>query len=705
MRLGRWILTYAASALVVVTGVGFGQAQTPDAQKDFSFLNDIHGKKALEWVQHQNHHTVSILEKDNRYKGFYKVALSVLQAPDRLPLPHIMAGSIWNYWQDAHHPHGVWRTTSLASYLTAAPKWQIKLDIDALAAKEQTNWVFDGADCLAPDSVHCLVQLSNAGEDAQTLREYNTQTGQFVPGGFSLPRSKQQAAWYDENTLLLARDWGGNGATLTAAGYPFVIKSVQRGQPLEQATELYQGKPSDMMVAPMAFTDGDGHHIVLIQRNITFFETRYAVVEGNTLRWLAVPGRSVVHGFTKGRLVVSVQEDWKPQALPLVPAGSLVALNPNAPEQDVEVIFTPQPAQALDKVGVTKNTVLVSLFDHVRGRVMRFTEMQAGRSWNAQQLDLPEMSSIQNMLTDPASDTAFLSVESYLTPMQLWLVAEKDQPKKIKSAPQRFKTADLVTEQLWAKAPDGTHIPYFVVHRKTMKLNGSNPTLLTAYGGFQFANTPRYSPEIGKLWLEQGGVYVVANIRGGGEFGPQWHEAGRKAGRQTVYDDFAAIGQDLVTRQITNPQYLGMQGRSNGGLLVGAEMVQHPALWRAAIMGMPLLDMENFEKLAAGASWVDEYGSMSVPVEADVLKKTSPLQHLKPDVHYPVPFIYTATNDDRVGPVHARRFAAKLEHFRKPFFYYEDNEGGHAGTMNAAQSARTYALAAVYLSQRLMDHH
>lgn len=705
MRLGRWILTCAASALVMAGAASHGVAQTDGRGKDASFLNDIHGAKALAWVRAQNHHTTSTLEKDKRYQGFYKNTLSVLQASDRLAMPEILGGDIWNFWQDAHHPHGLWRMTSRSSYLTKQPKWQTRLDVDALTAKEHMNWVFEGADCLAPEDEHCLVTLSNGGEDANTLREFDTKTGQFVPNGFVFSRSKQTAAWVDQDTILLARDWDGKGTTLTPSGYPFVVKKMVRGGPEGQAVELYRGEKSDMIVSPMVLTDGDGHKLVIIQRNVTFFETHYAVVEGDKLRWLAVPAKSEIHGLLKGRLVLSVQEDWHPQGLPVVPAGSLVSIDPAAPESGVEVIFTPGPSQSIDEVGVTKNTVLVSLFDNVRGRAMRFTEMQPGRPWNGEALELPDMTSIHIVTTDHASDTAYLSVEGYLEPQQLWLVDETTAPRKVKAAPARFNTAGLTTEQFWAKSTDGTRIPYFVVHRKNMKRNGANPTLLTAYGGFQVSYTPTYAPEIGKLWLERGGVYVVANIRGGGEFGPAWHEAGRKSGRQSVYDDFAAVGQDLVSRKITTPRHLGIRGRSNGGLLAGVQMVQHPDMWNAVIIGVPLLDMEHFETMSAGASWADEYGSMSVPAEAAFLKKISPVQHLKAEVTYPTPFIFTATSDDRVGPVHARRFAARLEALGKPFFYYEDIEGGHSGTVNAPEVAHERALEAVYLSHRLMDAH
>ncbi|MCI1437532.1 MAG: prolyl oligopeptidase family serine peptidase [Acetobacter indonesiensis] len=705
MRLGRWILACAASALVMTGAAAKAGAETSGTGKDFSFLDDIHGAKALGWVRAQNHHTTSTLEKDKRYAGFYKSTLAVLQAPDRLALPSLLGGDIWNFWQDAQHPHGIWRETTQSSYLAKNPKWETRLDVDALAAKEHMNWVFKEANCLAPDDEHCLIVLSNGGEDADTLREFNTKTGQFVPNGFQFSRSKQTAAWVDQNTVLLTRDWDGKGETLTPSGYPFVVKKMVRGAAPGQEVEVYRGEKSDMMVAPIVLTDGDGHKLVLIQRSVTFFENHYAVVEGDKLRWLPLPAKTELHGLLKGRLVLSVEEDWHPQGLPVVPAGSLVSVDPAAPDQSVEVIFTPGPSQSIDEVGVTKNTVLVSLFDNVRGRAMRFTEMQRGRPWDGDALDLPDMTSIHIVDTDHASDTAYLSVEGYLEPQQLWMVEKDAAPRKIKSAPARFKTANLKTEQFWAQSPDGTRVPYFVVHRRNMKLDGQNPTLLTAYGGFQVSYTPTYAPEIGKLWLERGGVYVVANIRGGGEFGPAWHEAGRKSGRQNVYDDFAAVGQDLVTRKITTPRHLGIRGRSNGGLLAGVQMVQHPHMWNAVIIGVPLLDMEHFETMSAGASWADEYGSMSVPEEAKFLKRISPVHHLKAEVTYPTPFIFTATSDDRVGPVHARRFAARLESMGKPFYYYEDIEGGHSGTVNASEVAHERALEAVYLFHRLMDAH
>jgi prolyl oligopeptidase len=298
----------------------------------------------------------------------------------------------------------------------------------------------------------------------------------------------------------------------------------------------------------------------------------------------------------------------------------------------------------------------------------------------------------------------FLRVQGFLTPSSLLL---GDPPtnslKTVKSLPPQFDASHEVVEQLEATSKDGTKVPYFVVHRKDMKYNGANPTLLTAYGGFQVSNTPTYRGTIGKLWLERGGVYVLANIRGGGEFGPAWHEAGLKTHRQRIYDDFAAVGQDLVTRQITSPRRLGISGDSNGGLLVGVEFTQHPEMWDAVIIGVPLLDMLRFEQIAAGASWVGEYGSVSVPAERAFLASISPYNQLRPNVNYPEPLIFTTTKDDRVGPVHARKFAARMEEFNKPFFYYEIIEGGHNTGANLKEAAQTEAVDYIYLTRKLMD--
>ncbi|NHO34095.1 prolyl oligopeptidase family serine peptidase [Acetobacter fallax] len=706
------VLTLAALALLAGLPAT-ARAATSESADVPDYLSEVHGAKAIDWVTAQNRKTFEALQSDPRYAGFYADALAVGQSHDRLAKPRFLGNQIWNFWQDEHHPRGIWRQTTLASYRQELTGWVTKLDIDALAKQEHENWVFQGVNCLEPRERFCLVSLSAGGEDADTLREYDTHAGLFVLNGFVLPRSKQSVAWVDRDTLLAARDWDGTGATLTASGYPFVIRRVVRGQPLDQAVEIARGEKSDVSVEPLMLTDGDGNHLLLIHRAPTFFTSYFAIVDGmdnafhgsgaGHLHWLTLPEHIEMEGMLHGRLILSLNESWTPAGSQMVPSGSLVSVDPAAPDRSVEVLYTPGKTEALDEVSVTKNTVVVTYFDNVRGRAMVLRAPAVpGGTWSRVVLPLPDMSTVHIANADLNTDAAFLTVEGYIDPPQLWLIgASPAGAEKIRQMPAQFDASALTVEQLWATSSDGTRIPYFLVRPKGMIADGAHPTLLTAYGGFQASYTPAYTPETGRLWLKQGGLYAVANIRGGGEFGPAWHEAGRKTHRQRIYDDFAAVGRDLVSRRITSVPHLGIRGRSNGGLLMGVELTEHPDLWNAVVIGVPLLDMLHYETMAAGASWADEYGSVSNPPERRFLESTSPLQHLKAGVHYPTPFIFTSTTDDRVGPVHARRFAARLEEIGSPFYYYEDMEGGHSGTVNAPEVAHERALEAVYLSRRL----
>ncbi len=668
-----------------------------------AFLTGIEGGQALDWVHAQNAHTHDVLEHDPRYAGFAADALAIAQSTDRIPVPTELDGQIYNFWQDAQHRHGIWRRADLASYRTATPAWHTVLDLDALSAAEHVNWVWKGADCEEPDERRCMLLLSNGGEDATTAREFDLPAARFVPDGFVLPRSKQMTAWEGPNTLLVDRDWG--PGTLTASGYPFIVKRLQRGQTPDQAVEVARGTPADISDSAEVLVDGDGHREALIQRAVSFFESQYRQVTPHGLVPLPLPPKAVLVGLVQGRLVAKLNQAWQPVAGPAIPAGSLAALDMAHPDAAPQLVFAPGPRQSVEAeaVGVTRSRVVAAIYDDVRGSAVSFAPAPDGH-WTAHRLPLPDDVSVSLVDTDPHGDRAFLQVTGFLVPSQLWLAdAAGGTAAMVKALPAQFDASALVVEQLEATSRDGTKIPYFVVHRRDMRHDGGNPTELTAYGGFGVSETPVYSGAVGRLWLARGGVYALANIRGGGEFGPAWHEAGRKTQRQRVFDDFAAVGRDLIARGITSTRRLGIRGRSNGGLLMGVEFTQHPELWRAVIIGVPLLDMEHFETMAAGASWVDEYGSMGVPAEAGFLRGISPLQNLRPGVAYPEPFIFTSTKDDRVGPVHARRFAWRLTQLGRPFLYYEDTEGGHAGTANLAEIAREQALEATYLARRLVD--
>lgn len=668
-----------------------------------AFLTAIEGTQALAWVKAHNERTLSTLQADPRYQPLYQQALALAQDRDRIPAPSMIAGQVYNFWQDSDHVRGIWRRTSLESYRSAAPAWSTVIDLDALAASEHANWVWKAVDCAEPAEHLCLVHLSDGGEDAVTVREFDLSTGQFVKDGFSLSRSKQDVAWVDDDTLLVARDWGleDGHTTLTPSSYPFVVKQLKRGQTLEQATEIYRGKPTDMSVMPTGLVDGDGHRVSLITRAVSFFEFEFRVMTPGGLVLLDLPKKASVEGLVANRLIVKIDQDWTPKGGALVTAGSLVSLDADRLDAPPKLIFKPTDRQSIDTVSVTRDRVVAAIYDNVRGQAWVFTPTDA--EWTAKRLALPDNVSIDVADSNIHDENAFFNVTGFLNPPQLWLAdAVTGVATTIKSQPAKFDAAPYAVDQHEATSTDGTKVPYFVVHRRDLKADGSNPTLLYAYGGFQVSMTPTYSGALGKLWLDRGGVYVLAYIRGGGEFGPRWHEAGLQTKRQHVFDDFASVGRDLIARKITSSDKLGIRGGSNGGLLMGVEFTQHPELWKAVIIDVPLLDMMNFETMSAGASWVGEYGSVHVPAQRRFLAGMSPLQNLKAGVKYPEPFIFTTTKDDRVGPVHARRFGARMEAMGLPFLYFEQIEGGHAAGANLREKAEEQALEFTYLSRKLM---
>ncbi len=669
-----------------------------DAADPYIWLEDKDGAKPLAWVEAENARTLPRLQNDPRYATFHAEALAIASAKDRIPMPDQRFGRIYNFWRDAEHPHGLWRWTSEADYAAAAPNWTVALDLDALGKAEGKEWVWKGATCLQPEERLCLVALSEGGEDAVTYREFDLSTGQFVKGGFTLPTSKQNASWVDKDTLLVARDWG--QGTTTASGYAFVMKQVKRGAPLSAATEVYRGAATDQGgTAASVLTDDKGNRLVVIQRRSTFFGADKLIWTPTGTRPLALPPRTFPVALVDGQVIFSTSEPWG-----TVPAGAIASV----PLADVErgtmsptVIFAPNARQSVDGVAGTRSKLIAVVTDNVRGRAMVFSH--GAKGWTSAPLALPDNASIDVASSSDRNDHAYLTVTGFLTPTSLWtLDAAGGAPKSIKTLPPKFDASNDVVEQFEATSTDGTKIPYFIVHKKGIALDGTTPTIMTAYGGFEVSMTPAYSGSTGKLWLERGGSYVLANIRGGGEFGPAWHDAGRKTKRQIIYDDFAAVAKDLFARKLTSPAKLGIYGGSNGGLLMGVEFNQHPDLWKAVTIQVPLLDMIRYEGIAAGASWVDEYGSVSVPAEKAFLETISPYQNIKKGVAYPEPYIWTTTKDDRVGPQHARKFAARLKEYGLPYLFYEDTAGGHSGDADIAQGARLQALQMTYFAQKLM---
>jgi prolyl oligopeptidase len=684
------------------------QSSTEQPDK-YTWLEDIHGEKQMAWVKAENERTAAVLEKDSHFAPLEAEALKVRESPDRLPQPEFRNGVEYNTWLDAEHVRGIVRRTTLKDYLTADPKWETVLDYDALSKADKQSWVGKGLTCLQPENELCLVKLSAGGEDAEIMREMDLKTGKFVPDGFVLPRGKQSVDWVDKDTLLISRDWGPE--TMNEAGYPVTIRRWKRGQSLETAEEVFRGDVKDNGYGdgPLVLVDGQGHRVAIAQRSLSTFAFENYLLLPDGAKKLALPLKARISGLVSGQLLVTLDEDWTPQGQTAkIAEGSVVALELSAIEKDQvrlkpKVVFAPG-AQEFEQFSMTtENHLILATLEHVEQRAYVYTVGSDG-DWTRKRLPVPDNLTIESAAASHTDDLFFLGLEGFLTPPALWLGdAANGSFASAKSQKPQFDASNDVVEQLEATSKDGTKVPYFVVHRKDMRLDGSNPTLLTAYGGFQVAYTPSYLPVEGKLWLEHGGVYVLANIRGGGEFGPAWHEAGLKTHRQRIYDDFYAVAQDLVTRKITSSRRLGIIGGSNGGLLMGVEFTQHPGMWNAVVIQVPLLDMLGFEHLSAGASWVGEYGSVTVPAERAFLASISPYNQLRPDVNYPQPLIFTTTKDDRVGPVHARKFAARLEEFHKPFFYDEITEGGHGEGADNKQGARTDAEYFTYLMMKLMD--
>lgn len=694
-----------ALILLTVAGTTFGASSIAEERDPYIWL-ETDSPRTMAWVKAENAKTAAVLEKDPRFEGYYNEALRLAEAEDRIPMPGFLGGEIMNFWRDADHVRGIWRTTTLADYGNPMPAWATVLDLDAVANDEKANWVWRGANCAEPAERLCLLNLSDGGEDAVTVREFDVADKTFVDGGFSLPHGKQDIAWEDPDTLLVAREWA--PGDLTTSGYAYIIKRLKRGQPLDQAAEIYRGSPKDVAASPMTLHDGDGHQAVLIVRSPSFFESDYFLVTPKGNEKLALPPKSSIEGLVSGQLIVSLQEDWSPEPVSHFGLGTLLAIDLAAATADPEhlkptVIYTPGARDSFQSASATRDALVITTLDNVRGRAYVYRRQSDG-TWSKQRLALPDNDAIDIVSADLHGDSAFLRVAGFLQPSSLWLADTKaGTVNMVKSLPAKFDASNLTVDQFEATSKDGTKIPYFVVHKKDMKLDGSNPTVLYAYGGFQVSVTPSYSATLGKLWLEKGGVYAVANIRGGGEFGPAWHDAALKTHRQRAFDDFAAVARDMMTRGITSPRRLGIEGGSNGGLLMGVEFTQHPEMWRAVDIQVPLLDMLRYEKIDAGASWVGEYGSVSNPKERAFLASISPYANIKRGVDYPQPLVWTTSKDDRVGPQHARKFAARLAEYGIPYYFYEVSEGGHGSGANLKEDAHTTALQMIYFTRKLMD--
>lgn len=693
-------LLFALAALpVLALSAPVAQAQGPiavGAPDPFQWLEDIDSPRSMAWVEGQNAKSAKRLESDPRYEVFRQEARAIFTAKDRIAMPRFRAGGVDNFWQDGAHIHGIWRRTTLASYRTAEPQWQTLLDLDALSKAEGKNWIWKGADCLKPAQTLCLVHLSNGGSDAVEDREFDTATGKFVDGGFFFPNGKQNIRWIDHDTLIVARAW--TPAEVTQSGYPYVVKIVKRGG---EPREVFRGAKTDVQNGGVVLEGVKGADGVMINHGLTFYQREFSLLGDKGLSAIPLPKKAEFNTYIDGQLVFTLKEAWKSFGAGAVISYDLADLKRDAASAKAQLVFMPGAHDAVQRVASSKDRLVIVLLQDVKGAVDTY-DHKAG-VWLPRRLKLPANANINLVSASDEDNQLFFTAEGFLDPTSLWLAEADGAVAKVKQLPAQFDASKDVVEQHFATSTDGTKIPYFVVHPKAMKLDGSTPTQMFGYGGFELSEPPAYIPQMGKLWLERGGAYVIANIRGGGEFGPAWHEAALREHRQRAFDDFASVARDLIARKITSARHLGIYARSNGGILTTVSMTQHPELFNAIVIESPLIDMLRYNHLSAGASWMAEYGDPDVPADRAFIAKYSAYQNLKPGVKYPEPYITTNTRDDRVHPGHPRKFAAMMESMGLPYLYYEQTFGGHANDADPELNARRWARHYVYLSQKLMD--
>lgn len=701
MMVAGWLLLGAASEGVVqgAEGSGAGPASSAGAEDPYLWLEEVTGEKALAWVKEQNALSTRELQASPNFEPIRERLLSILDSKERIPYVTKHGEFYYNFWRDQQNVRGVWRRTTLAEYKKAEPAWEVVLDLDKLAEKEKENWVWKGYDILYPSYDRCLISLSRGGADAVVIREFDVKTKEFVEGGFFLREAKSDVAWRDRDTLYVGTDFG--PGSLTHSGYPRLVKEWKRGTPLSEARLIFQGAVEDVSVG--ASVDHDhGYKREFIRRGKTFFTDDTYLRQGDD--WVKIEKPDDARAGTyDDQIVLVLRSDWEVEGR-TYPAGALLVGDLAAylkGDRKLTLLFEPTERKSLAGVAETKNYVVLNELENVRNRLY-VLQRQEGQ-WTRVPLETPAFGSVSISAVDRhESDDYFMTVTDFLTPSSLSLgTLGQAGREKLKSLPSFFNADGLEISQHEATSKDGTRIPYFQVSRQGLQLHGKNPTLLYGYGGFQISMLPNYNASVGAAWLERGGVYVLANIRGGGEFGPKWHEAARKAHRQRAYDDFIAVAEDLIAQKVTSPEHLGIQGGSNGGLLMGVMLTQRPDLFKAVVCQVPLLDMRRFNQLLAGASWMDEYGNPDVAEDWAYISKYSPYQNVRKEGRYPRVLFTTSTRDDRVHPGHARKMVARMKEQGHNVLYYENIEGGHGGAANNKQAAFMSALAYTFLLQEL----
>ncbi len=682
---------------------GSASAQSATSEDPYAWLEDVQGEKSLDWVKARNAKAEAEIASTAEFKNLESQILTILDSDAKIPGVEKIGDYYYNFWKDKQHERGLWRRTTLAEYRKADPTWETVIDLDALnvaeGRKDEDKWVWHGADCLRPKYDRCLIALSPGGSDADVTREFDLASKTWVKNGFFRPEAKGGLGWIDENTVYVFTDFG--PGSMTSSGYPNIVKQWKRGTPMSSATTVYEGKPGDMYIAASR-DQTPGYQRDWVSRTLAFYNNElYLRGKDGSLARVDVPNSMEKSAFRE-YLYLKPREDWKVGDKTYA-AGSLLVANFDAfmaGKRDIEVLFAPTETTSLSDFTLTKDHLVLNVMDDVKNRLFVLTPGKNGWA-KSDFVGAPTIGTIGVGAVDADdSNAVWLSATDFVTPTTLSIAEIGKQPEILKSNPVFFDGSKDVIEQHFAISKDGTKVPYFMVRPKDLKFDGKARTLLYGYGGFEISLTPSYSGAIGKGWLEKGGVYVLANIRGGGEYGPRWHQAALRANRHKAYEDFAAIADDLVARKITSPQYLGTMGGSNGGLLMGNMLMQYPEKFGAIVVQVPLLDMKRYSHLLAGASWMAEYGDPDTS-DWEFIKTFSPYHLFDASKQYPATLFTTSTKDDRVHPAHARKLMAKMEAAGKDVRYYENIEGGHGGAANNAQAAHMTALAYTFLWQQL----
>ena len=705
-RLARaWVPGLAAFALAM-PAVSLGQRISDvSAEEDpYLWLEDVEGEAALDWVRGHNAATQALFEADPAFTRLRDDLLAILDSDERIPYVTRIGEHYYNLWRDARNERGLWRRTTLEEYRKPEPRWETVLDLDALAKAENENWVWAGADCLRPDYTRCLISLSRGGADANVTREFDLPSRRFVEDGFVRPEAKGGLSWVDRDSVYVYTDFG--PGSMTESGYPRTVRLWRRGTPMAEAGMVYEGQANDMYIA--AFRDPTpGFERDFVSRTLAFYndELHLRTADGGLVR-IDAPN-SANKSVHREWLLLELRE---PLAVgdTRYPAGSLLAARFDAymaGERRFDVLFQPTDNSSLAGFSALRDHIVVNVLEDVKNRLYVLTPGADG--WQREPLKgAPGFGTVSlSAVDDIDSNDYFMTATDYVTPTTLYHGRIGEEPTRLKQLPAFYDATGLVISQHFADSDDGTKVPYFMVAKQDLQLDGDNPTLLYGYGGFEISLTPNYDATVGRAWTSQGGVYVVANIRGGGEYGPRWHQAALKANRPRAYEDFAAVARDLISRRVTRAERLGIRGGSNGGLLVGNMITMYPGLFSAAHCAVPLLDMKRYHRLLAGASWMAEYGDPDDPAQWEFIKVFSPYQNLADDVRYPSVLFTTSTRDDRVHPGHARKMMARMATMQHDALYYENIEGGHGGAANNKQAAYMSALAYSFLKGRLFPEN